>query len=148
MTGYPSMTSYSSLPKPINKNIINKRSWRLLLLLSYSPTVQLFKAKTVQNQTTMTMPNFLQIHLYLTQKWSKEKENLLSKKYRYQTYNLIPSSVPIVKLIRYLNSFTNWPKHSHKKEKYTLILNKNLDLTRNKFLSFYLNCTVKPSLLK
>ena len=142
------MTSYSPLPKPINKNIINKRSWRLLHLLSHSPTVQLFKAKAVQNQTTVTMPNFLQIHLYLTQKWPKEKENLLSKQYKYKKYNLIPSSVPVVKLIRYLNSFTNWPKHSHKKEKYTLILNKNLDLTRNKFLSFYLNCTVKPFLLK
>ena len=142
------MTSYSPLPKPINKNIINKRSWRLLHLLSHSPTVQLFKAKAVQNQTTVTMPNFLQIHLYLTQKWPKEKENLLSKRYKYKKYNLIPSSVPVVKLIRYLNSFTNWPKHSHKKEKYTLILNKNLDLARNKFLSFYLNCMVKPFLLK
>ena len=142
------MTSYSPLPKPINRNIINKRSWRLLHLLSFSHTVQLFKAKAVQNRTTMTMPNFLQIHLYLTQKWSKGKENLLSKQYRYQKYNLIPSSDPIVKLIRYLNSFTSWPKHSHKKEEYTLILNKNLDLTRNKFLSFYLNCTVKPSLLE
>ena len=36
-----------------------------------------------------------------------KKENLLSKQYRHHKYNLIPSSVPIVKLIRYLNSFTS-----------------------------------------
>ena len=45
------------------------------------------------------------------------KENLLSKQYKHQEYNLIPSSVQIEKLIRYLNSFTSWPKYSHKKKK-------------------------------
>ena len=56
----------------------------------------------------MSMPKFSADPSILNAKVAEgKKENLLSKQYRHHKYNLIPSSVSIVKLIRYLNSFTS-----------------------------------------
>ena len=55
----------------------------------------------------MIMPKFYADPSILNAKVAEgKKENLLSKQYKHHKYNLIPSSVLIVKLIRYLNSFT------------------------------------------
>ena len=64
----------------------------------------------------MSMPKFSADPSILNAKVAEgKKENLLSKQYRHHKYNLIPSSVPIVKLIRYLNIFTS-RKNIHNKK--------------------------------